>query len=161
MKILYAAGNFTSSKYQLYQFVKYLPDCQLKISGYQNHIPFNIDFTLDFLHDYKNNHSNIFKNKNLQKYADQINKFKPDLIISDLCIYSSIIAIELNIPLWQYSPYLLLWSHESSIKLSHVNFNVYFKKLINRKYYKYIIANSDKNKGLGSVIITFAFFIWQ
>lgn len=109
-KILYAAADTENAKLQLARFVSAMKDKphQLKVAAYKKSSPsINIDWTLDCL-------LNIFKpqnisveNENFSFYFDQVKKFNPDLIISDLEYFTSYIANNLNIPLWQCSSALL------------------------------------------------------
>jgi uncharacterized protein (TIGR00661 family) len=106
MKILYAAANNQNAGIQLSRFLKFAHGThQIKIAAYKISSPqyTNVDWTLDAL-------LNIYRpdlfstdNDNLSIYTEQVKSFAPDLIISDLEHFTSVVARELNIPLWQCS----------------------------------------------------------
>ena len=110
LKILYAAANNENAKIQLARFISEMSDksCQIKIAAYRKSSPnINIDWTLDCL-------MNIFKpehisldNENFITYYHQVKDYNPDLIISDLEYFTSYIANQLNIELWQCSSSLI------------------------------------------------------
>jgi hypothetical protein len=118
VKILYALGNREGSYFQYKRFLQSInhKDIELQVAGYQKSIQdLNVDYTLDALLNFSKDDTSITYNGNYNYYYKQIQSFTPDLIISDLEVYTSIIALELNIQLWQVSPLLLLWSLPKNI----------------------------------------------
>lgn len=107
MKILYAASNNENAKIQLSRFLKATQDStnQIKIAAYKVSSPTNtnIDWTLDALLNIYRPELLTLNNDNFNIYFDQIKSFNPDLIISDLEYFTSIVANDLNIPIWQCS----------------------------------------------------------
>lgn len=110
LKILYAAANNVNARIQLSRFIKAIEGKPyiVKVAAYKKSSPdINVDWTLDCL-------LNIFKpdqisldNDNFQTYFEQVKYFAPDLIISDLEYFTSFIANELDITLWQCSSSLI------------------------------------------------------
>jgi uncharacterized protein (TIGR00661 family) len=150
VKILYSASNNIGAKLQLARFLRamYGTSHQFKISAYQISSPkVNIDWTLDALISILRPEQLSLRNDNLEIYFDQIKKYKPDLIISDLEYFTSYIAGVLNIPLWQCSSSLiqfgLTWQEKYALGVKkHFSFLIFrnFKDpMIN------IINNSDRN----------------
>lgn len=113
MKILYAAGNRDGSYPQYKRFLQSIKNKNiiLKTAGYQRSIKdLDADFTLDALLNFSTDDKGITHNGNHNYYSKQIQVFAPDLIISDLEPFTSILALELDIPIWQVSPLLLYWA---------------------------------------------------
>src|SRR6266404_4618483 len=112
MRILYAANNSYSSSHQLDRFIKLLSNkYDLKIAAYKRSMGSNdIDFTLDALLNFSNSRNTYKPNGNYQYICNEIKRFAPDLIISDLEIFTSMAALELGIKLWQVSPALIYYS---------------------------------------------------
>lgn len=112
LKILYAASNNSNAKIQLQRFLQAIDSnlYEVKVAAYKNSSPegVSIDWTLDcLLNIFKPNHINALDNENFILYHQQIKYFNPDLIISDLEYFTSLIAIDLNITLWQCSASLI------------------------------------------------------
>jgi uncharacterized protein (TIGR00661 family) len=107
MKILYAAANNQGAKIQLARFLEAMlgTDHQIKVAAYKNSSPknINIDWTLNCLLNIYNPQEITFNSDNLGIYLDQIKYYDPDLIISDLEVFTSYIANILNITIWQCS----------------------------------------------------------
>jgi uncharacterized protein (TIGR00661 family) len=121
LKILYAASNTENSKIQLSRFLQAMEGkpYNIKVAAYKISSPkgINIDWSLDCL-------LNIFKpdqisldNDNFQTYYQQVKYYNPDLIISDLEYFTSIIANELNTTLWQCSPSLFNFAAKQTYDL--------------------------------------------
>ena len=106
MKILYAASNNHNARIQLSRFLGQIYSGHvIKIAAYKSSSPkgLSIDWTLDALLNIYRPDLLSVDNDNLEVYFEQIKSFAPDLIISDLEYFTSYIANELNITLWQYS----------------------------------------------------------
>lgn len=107
MKILYAASNNQNAKIQLSRFLKAMEGSlhQIKVAAYKTSSPkdINIDWTLDALLNIYRPDLLSLHNDNLSIYFEQVKSFSPDLVISDLEYFTSYIANELNITLWQCS----------------------------------------------------------
>lgn len=110
LKILYAASNNENAKIQLSRFQQIMEGKPyvLKIAAYKKSSPnINIDWTLDCLHNiFKPEHITL-DNDNYNTYFEQVKYYNPDLIISDMEYFTSHIANELDISLWQCSSSLI------------------------------------------------------
>ena len=151
MRILYAANNNFNSYFQLKRFISSIKhkDIEIKVAGYKSSMgDLNIDYTLDALLNFTNPDANISFNGNYTLLYHEIKRFSPDLIISDLEIYTSIIASEMNIPLWVVSPFLLyialykktLYNISINKKYSYL-FTKNFRK---KSFLNFIIKNADR-----------------
>ena len=152
MKILYAAGNREGSYLQYKRFLQSIKhkNIELKTAGYQKSIKdLNADYTLDALLNFTKDDKGLFYNGNYNYYYKQIQSFAPDLIISDLELYTSLIALELKIQLWQVSSLLLYWAIPDEIK-NQMNiwisspYAFSFGAPSNIQKIKHILANSNK-----------------
>lgn len=107
MKILYAASNNQNAKIQLSRFLKAMEGSQhqIKIAAYKKSSPkdINIDWTLDAVLNIYRPDLLSLNSDNLSIYLEQVKSFAPDLVISDLEYFTSCIANELDITLWQCS----------------------------------------------------------
>lgn len=141
LKILYAAADEYESRIPLYRFlqaIKGLPYI-VKVAAYQASTPkgVSIDWTLNCC----NNVIGFHTNEMLYLYYHQVKSYNPDLIISDLEINTSNIAISLNKPLWQCSSLMasiLNYILTKNGKKFYIDDNPYDK-------YKNITINADKN----------------
>lgn len=119
MKILYAAGNRLGSYYQLKRFLDSVADKNhtVKVAAYKKSLgDQDVDYTLDCLLNFTNPDGPTSFNGNYAYYRNEIKRFNPDLVISDLEVYSSMLANELNIKLWQVSPLNLYYALNSKTK---------------------------------------------
>jgi len=154
VKILYSASNNTGAKIQLARFLQAFHGSshQLKISAYKQSSPkeTHIDWTLDSLLNMRQPYVISLDNDNLDIYFHQIKSYHPDLIISDLEYFTSYIANNLNIPLWQYSSTLINYGLTWQEKY-HLGINKRYSYLVcrdnhqDRLPYVNIINNSDRN----------------
>jgi uncharacterized protein (TIGR00661 family) len=152
MKILYAAANNSGSKIQLARFMRAMQDTDItiKISAYRISSPKNIsiDWTLDCLHNVFKPHHFSLDNLNVEIYRQQVKRYRPDLVISDLEYFTSHIANDLNIPVWQCSSTLLNFAIEPTYDLGlFKKFAVMLGKndFIRTQRIVNIIDNSDYN----------------
>lgn len=111
LKILYAAGNSSGAKIQLSRFLTAMAGKPfiIKIAAYKKSSPCgqNIDWTLDCLPNiFRPDHISL-ENENFETYYQQVKYYNPDLVISDLEYFTSCVANDLNITLWQCSSLLL------------------------------------------------------
>lgn len=149
MKILYAAGNRLGSFYQLKRFLESVQGKHtVKVAAYKISMGnLDIDYNLDSLLNFTNP-KNISFNGNYTYYHNEVKKFGPDLIISDMEIYSSILANELNIKLWQVSPVNLYHALENDVKNKisiYKNYSYLLESNHKRsEYINYILNNSDR-----------------
>jgi len=146
LKILYAANDCNSSYYTLKRFIDtYSKYYEIKIAAYSKSIKnLNVNWNLDALLDFRGKSDSIlFKNSNYALYIREIKRFAPDLIISDLEIYTSYAALELGLPVWQVSPLLLYYGikHKSNL---YKYYSGLLKDIDKKQYINYIINNSDK-----------------
>jgi uncharacterized protein (TIGR00661 family) len=124
---------------------------QIKIAAYKLSSPknVNIDWCLDaLLNIYKPDHLSL-DNDNLNIYFEQVKSFAPDLIISDLEYFTSHVANELNIALWQYSSSMINYALTRREKYDLGLFK-YHAHLLNRapshtQRTVNLIDNSDRN----------------
>ncbi len=152
MKILYAADNRSGSFFQLKRFLRVLKNknITIKVAAYKKYSnDIDVDWTLDcLLNQFDPNNNISFKNDNYKKYFLEIQEYDPDLIISDLEIFTSYIAIELGLTLWQVSPLLIYHALETEFKNKLNIYKLYsyiFRQ--NKKqneYINFIINNSNK-----------------
>jgi hypothetical protein len=151
MRILYAADNKIGSYFQMKRFLSSVEHKNhiIKVAGYKRSIrDLWADSTLDCLLNFVEPDSTLSFNYNYNYYCNEIKKFKPDLIISDLEIYTSLIAIELGIKLWQYSPNLIYYALPNDI-IKNINIDKYYHSVFQsntrrKDYIRYILNNSDK-----------------
>lgn len=149
MRILYAANNSFTSYFQLKRFLTSIKNknIEVKIAAYQKSMgDLNIDYTLDALLNFSNPDENISFNGNYIYYSNEIKRFSPDLIISDLEIYTSIIASELQIKIWQVSPVLLYAALDKKTKYS----------IGIHKIYSYLLDKNFRKKSFTNFIINAA-----
>lgn len=109
MKILYAAANREGSYLQLHRFLKSMQHTShnIKVAAYGiQGSDWNLTALLNML---KPEHIS-FNNDNLRIYYEQVQNFKPDLIISDLEPFTSYIGLLMNCRVWQVSPELLYYA---------------------------------------------------
>lgn len=133
LKILYAAQNNSNALIQLARFMQAMDDkpVQIKVAAFKQSSPkgMHIDWTLDALLDISEPDLISTKTSTFNIYFDQVAYYKPDLIISDLEYFTSYIATNLNVPLWQCSSSLLNFALEYKDK--------YNARLFSR--YKYLL----------------------
>lgn len=145
IKLLYAAGNSHSSAIQLQRILSKIDTdrFEIKVAAYKKSSPISVkvDYTLDVLigDPYGNR-------ENISIYNDQIKRYRPDLIISDLEYYTSFIAYDLNIPYWNCNSNLI-----RPANLENTIGAVKYKSIYNRPSIKddvklkIILENSDFN----------------
>jgi hypothetical protein len=119
MKIVYAAGNRGSSYFQMVRFLQSVAyqNHTIKLAAYKNsmgNLP--VDYTLDSLLNFSESSQTISFNGNYNYLFNEIKRFGPDLIISDFEVFSSVIAIELSVNLWQFSSSLLYYGLKNEVK---------------------------------------------
>lgn len=156
MKILYSAGNRPGSYQQLKRYYPILQkDHQVKFCSYKSSIKeLNIDYCLDSLLNFSKPNAGISFNGNFSYLSKEIEKFKPELLISDFELYTSIIAMEQNIPIWQVSPMLLYYGLSKQLKTdlgihkynSHIisadrGKHQYIKNILNNSKIKIIVSH--------------------
>lgn len=150
MKILYAAGNRIGSLYQLKRFISSIDkSCVLKIAAFKRSMGnLNVDYNLDSLLNFTNPNGPISFNGNYSYFYNEIKRLDPDLIVSDFEIYSSIVAMELNIKLWQISPINLYYALDKDTKAAFgIHGRYAFLLDADRKrtsYINYMLNNSNK-----------------
>ena len=119
MRILYAAGPREISYYQLLTYSRALRAAghEVSVSGYLASLrSLPADYCLDALRDFLHPGDAKPMGSNYTYYAAQVRRWKPDVIISDLCRITSLIALEANLPLWQVSSSLLFYGLTTSWK---------------------------------------------
>lgn len=151
MKVLYAAGNRLGSHYQLKRFLNSVgnKNLDIKIAAFKKSLgDLDAHYTLDCLLNFTKPDNGINFNGNYSYYRNEIKRFNPDLIISDFEVYTSILANELKVKLWQFSPVNLYYALTSSIKQG-VGIHKYYSHLIDSnqrraEYVGYMFANSNR-----------------
>lgn len=108
MKILYTIGDRLGAAEFLYRFLQHKdPNWEIKVAGYHeaaSKIKY-LDWCLDAI--YFNSHSLSYGDSDTliaEKYANDIKKWQPNLIICDHEYFTPRIAQSLNIPLWISTP---------------------------------------------------------
>lgn len=153
MKVLYAASHYRNSGIQLSRFLSAMrgTDHIIKVAAYKSSSPKNtpIDWTLDALLNLLVPYEISLTGDNLMVYLEQIKSWGPDLVISDLEYFTSIVANELNLPLWQYSSSMINFAirrYEKNMLGLNKNYSdvVKAEAMTNRKAIN-IIDNSDRN----------------
>ena len=151
MKILYAANNSRNSYFQLKRFLSSIKhkNIDVRVAAYRSSAgDLNIDYTLDALLNFTNPDANISFNGNYTFLFNEIKRFTPDLIISDLEVYVSIIASEMQIPLWIISP-LLLYSALDKKTIYNIGIHKEHSYILNKNFRKksfinFIINNANR-----------------
>lgn len=150
-KILYATGNKNSSLIQLARFIEETKDrpYQIKIASYIKSSPknINIDWTLDSLLNIYDPEHFTLEGDDFKIYYDNIKRYAPDLIISDLEYFTSYIANQLNITLWQCSSSMVRNAISFKYDLGFFKKYAYLlnKRSANTQRNINIIDNSDCN----------------
>ncbi len=150
-KILYVAGNREGSYEQLKRYLPLFKTSKhiFKIAGFKKSIKeLNADYCLDALLNFANVKRSFPPNGNFAYYVKQLNEFKPDLIISDLEIYTSTYAIDANIPLWQVSPAILYYGltefDKRAIGTHKYNSYMISASISRQQYIKHILNYSSR-----------------
>jgi len=153
VKILYAASHNQNARIQLSRFLKAMDKSnhQIKIAAYKKSSPknVNIDWTLDaLLNIYRPDLLSLYSD-NLSIYLEQVKSFAPDLIISDLEYFTSSVANELNIPLWQCSSslinYALIRNEKYNLGLFKYHAHALNRDTIHSQRMINILDNSNRN----------------
>jgi hypothetical protein len=147
VKILYAAGNREGSYYQLKRFIASVNKKHIIKTAAYKITNIDIDYNLNALLNITSPNSRQSFNGNYSYYRKEIEKFSPDLIISDSEIYSSVLANELKIKLWQFSPLNIYYGLDPKIKPKipiHKNYLYLIESNEKRKETKYILNNADR-----------------
>lgn len=145
MKILYAAGNRIGSFFQLKRFLQSIQhkNYDIRIAAYKKSSgDLNIDYTLDSLLNITNPREITF-NGNYLYLSKEIQRFSPDLIISDFDIYISNIALDLNLRLWQFSPNNLYYA---------LSYEMRYKLKIHKNYFFLLDATNKKNDYVNNIL---------
>lgn len=132
MKILYAAGTRKHACVQMERIIKHLsPTFEIKIAAFLGPLISFANWNLNALRNFLDPDTIPFKGENYEIYADQVKSFAPDLILSDLESYTSVIGIDLGIPVWQINPVLTYYglSISDKIKLKIKNYNKIFTQI--------------------------------
>ena len=113
MKILYAAGNRSSSGLQFKRIKEHISNHEIKLAAFSSATQFvpTIDFVLDYFYSFwheRFSYKRIFQGgsitKELERYAACVYEFSPDLLIADQEPLTASIASLLKIPVWYCSP---------------------------------------------------------
>lgn len=148
-KILYAISDSPESVETCRRFLEAClhKNYKIKIAAYYNvNMPFFIDWNLNSLKPIFGHKT--FDNDNLRIYYDQIKAYSPDLIITDIEEYTSYIATQMNIPIWNVSSlfsYLMINKTRNNLnKISNYYKSIIDNHIINNKITLFK-SNSDKN----------------
>lgn len=113
MKILYAAGNRSSSGLQFQRIKEHISNHEIKLAAFSSATQFvsTIDFVLDYFYSFwhdRPSYKRIVREgpvtKELETYAASIAEFDPDLIIADQEPLTAAVGKFLKIPIWYCSP---------------------------------------------------------
>lgn len=118
----------------------------IKVAAYSRSVQnLNCNWNLDCLLDFSGKSKGItFKNSNFALYVREIKKFAPQVIISDVEIYTSYVGLELGVPVWQVSPLLLYYGLEDKGSIYKYYSGLLSKDIDRNKYISYILGNADK-----------------
>lgn len=153
MKILYAASNNQNAKVQLSRFLRAMEGSkhQVKVAAYKKSSPkeTNIDWTLDaLLNIYRPDLLSLYGD-NLNIYLEQVESYAPDLVISDLEYFTSSVAIDLNLPLWQCSSslinYALIRNEKYNLGLFKYHAHALNRDTLHSQRMVNILDNSNRN----------------
>lgn len=147
MKILYAAGRRKGAEGQSSRILQVLRNegHTLKLAAY-GHNSNPVDWNLETLYDVRSPKTILFEGSSFEIYYEQVKRYSPDLIISDLEIFTSHLATILNIPIIQISPKLLYEGMVNQGKeKSGIHKNYHYFSVFNQpaQYFKNIIDNAD------------------
>lgn len=161
LKILYGASNRLGAYYQLKRFLQSVQQKNyiIKTAAFKKSIgDLDVDYMLDSLLNFTNPEEVSF-NGNYSYYSNEVKRFAPDIIISDFELYTSNIALELNIKLWQYSPINLYYAINNDIKYNlgiHKNYfhlldssprkNGYILNLLNNSNRRFVLSHICDSK---------------
>jgi len=153
MKILYAASNNQNAKIQLSRFLRAMEGSkhQVKIAAYKKSSPknINIDWTLDALLNIYRPDLLSLQGDNLNIYFEQVKDYAPDLVISDLEYFTSSVAKELDINLWQCSSslinYALVRNEKYNLGLFKFHAHALNRDTVHSQRMVNILDNSDRN----------------
>lgn len=153
MKILYAASHNQNARIQLSRFLRAMDGSkhQIKIAAFRKSSPknINIDWTLDALLNIYRPDLISLHSDNLSIYLEQIKSFNPDLVISDLEYFTSYIANDLNIPLWQCSSslinYALIRNEKYNLGLFKYHAHALNRDTLHSQRMINILDNSNRN----------------
>ena len=161
LKILYAAGNRIGAHFQLKRFLQSIQHKNyiIKTAAFKKSLgDLDVDYMLDSLLNFTNPEEISF-NGNYSYYSNEIKRFAPDLIISDFEVYTSTIALELNIKLWQFSPINLYYGINNDVKYNlgiHKNYfflldsspkrNGYILNLLNNSNRRFVLSHIGDSK---------------
>jgi len=148
MKILLGLSERQDSVLFLARFLEAVKDKHhIKVAGF-NQFNTSIDWNLNALKPLYTPNTLSFDSDVLESYYNQVKYFNPDLIISDLEVYTSYVAEALDKPIWQVSPNLLHYATPKKEKMAIGFFRshpYFFNDLNLNQRIKNIIYNSDKN----------------
>lgn len=120
MRILYAAGNRPGSAEPFRRFIELMadrPHHQILRCAYTRSMGSQtIDYCLDALLNFSNPEGNLTFNANYRQLSYEIRRWAPELVISDVEPFCSLIGLEMRRPVWQVSPLLLYWAVEHAAK---------------------------------------------
>jgi hypothetical protein len=121
MRIVYAADNRYGSTLLLARFIEIVKPLgiELKVAAYRSSMgDFSVDWTLDALTNNFTSKPMYSHNGNFDYLKLEIERYKPDLLISDLEIYTSLAALDIGVELWLASPTLLYFALPKQTKIS-------------------------------------------
>lgn len=153
MKILYAASHNQNAKIQLSRLLRAMNGSkhQIKVAAFRKSSPknINIDWTLDALLNIYRPDLISLHSDNLNIYLEQVKSFAPDLIISDLEYFTSCVANDLNIPLWQCSSslinYALIRNEKYNLGLFKYHAHALNRDTLHSQRMINILDNSNRN----------------
>ena len=153
MKILYAASNNQNAKVQLSRFLRAMERSQhqVKVAAYKKSSPknVNIDWTLDALLNIYRPDLLSLQGDNLNIYLEQVKDYAPDLVISDLEYFTSSVAKELDINMWQCSSslinYALVRNEKYNLGLFKYHAHALNRDTIHSQRMVNILDNSSRN----------------
>lgn len=115
-------------------------DYEVRVAGFQGDLhDIDADYTLDSLLDfYGKSASKPVTGKNFQRYLDEIDTYKPDLILSDLEFFTTYAANELQIPYWIVSSFAIYFALTKQFKDS-LGVSKHYRSILfdNKNFHRY------------------------
>ena len=151
MKLLYALSPSSEANLRLLRFLKAIigQNHTIKIAAYRSSIGFiKADWTLDALHDPHNLEFYPLDSETLKLYRKQVEYFAPDLILSDMEIFTAEVAISIGIPFRLIGSWLMHFGMmQDGMRLRHATarYPVLAPSNPNIKRLSYLTHNAECN----------------
>jgi hypothetical protein len=152
MRILYAAANSVESQSRLLRFLRAAQHSThlIKVAAFRSSAGYlRVDWSLDALLDPKYPERLSLDSDAIKVYRQQVQYFKPDLIISDMEVFTTEIAMACGIPFWLLGSWLAYWAiKQDTMRLKNAadTYPVFKRKdSLHLKFLAHAFANADRN----------------